>query len=879
MQELPSLKPIETTCEAYKSLCQIDKDPKIENCILEKFNYEYLGPRTLGERKVILFKNKGTGECTIVGEDLDTLLPWNKGESQAIEPYKQTQADVVETGIRCQLFKDKVEKVKRKIPEKNLKDFKLVLSNIKDPDLNGWYAGETFLSVPIESITNTPAYFTGLLANKIRKNCPSLYLFNTAAKTLVNSVELKLNSLSEEEKKYLLNSCVETKQLALELINLFNDASLFIEKALNAKEDLKMASNRSKALMQQYCIRHQKLWGVGQQYESKPPKIVGSQKFLFSKYFHETNVFPEPYPTWESEIVKERVKETILKQHPWWFDGSVLSSTGMEIYKKQKNEFIEPFVSEIRSLGFEKIGIQPAKYNFNTKPCQGLDKIRFCANIFLRVPNAKKLCKFNFQDLLIHASYYNTVSYDLKLKMDGQYKSNPKITPEIASLINQNSALHLSGNHIRRKCLVNLDVLFEYNDQQHYHIEAHPKSLFQVEDLQKIPPPTLDPVVLNKYNSNFLHVLNNYREYCSSLFFKLECEDTNLFIQKFGSNTEECFLPSIKNNLLPLVFPKNFLDYWISILLPENASLMALGEGVFLPFYDLIPPSVSGNGDPYQLAIEFCYYAKNSTVPKMFGKVVVAEFDRKTIDSFKKIKTTKNGEPEVEKAPRKNEFLFQAMYTDVLGSGLSDKLSYRLSNGQYVAAHETPFIGIYNLLEKQPKQKLVFDSTHYDEQIHNRLVKFLETGDAADAGNFAKLAIFESGKDHQEIDALIKDVRLNPYKKKHKAFAAYRESYYLLQAFAKLVCDADKEAIAKLMEYYLGLEEPNEVQKLRENAPDVEAFMKMIQKSPTSHLNELLEQKRSLDILIDQISMASKDNLPVPEQLSWILPAFPKTEH
>lgn len=767
------------------------------------------------------------------------------------------------------LFKDKIESKRRKISRSSpkYKDLQSNLNDICDPDLNGWHAGETFLNIPIESIISTPNYYTGLLANKIGKECPSLYLYNAAVAPLIDSADkLNLNLWNKEKRQKLLDSCKEAKKLGLNLMDLFKDINPFIEKALNANKSLKdsIPKNRLHALGQQNNIRLEKLIrkeGLLFDFKSQiEKKFVGQQKFSLSDYSYRTQAWKidkkashSPHSLdLELNLTHFMIHSAIARTYPSFFFASkcrLPSIKGESIFHLQSKEYIKPFIAEVQSLGEKKISQLPAKLNLNlTSNLLVVDeKISFYINVFFHVPDQEKLCKIYSSNFIHYDRFKNAVQWNQGYAFHNIYSFSEE-------------------SHQKMKKFVSINYIFEYNDPQRYFVEADPDSLFQVEDCQKIPPPTLDPAVSNIYNSNFQNCLNNYKEYLSSRLVNSACEEVNLFTKKFRSNTDDCILPSMKNNLIPLVFPKKFLDHWISFLRLENDSLMAMEEGFFLPFYDLISPSLPG--DPYQLAIEFCYYEMNRTNPKKYGKVVAAEFDEKTIDSFKKIKTTKTGESEVEKVPNINEFLFQAMYTDLLGSGLPDKLSYRLSNGQYVAAHETPFIGLYHFLEEQPEQMMMFDSRQYDEHIFNGLVRFLESGDAAETDNFAKLAIFECGKDYQQVAEIIRDVRLNPYKNKHKEFAEYEESYYLLQAAAQLTSEEDKGLLTLAIENYLGLEKPNK-QKLPKssgNVSDVEALTKMIAESPNRLLGRLQTQMKSLDSLMDRIS----ETLEVPEQLSWI---------
>lgn len=751
-----------------------------------------------------------------------------------------------------------IKRISRKMTNQSQQDYLEQLKSEWDischPVLNGWLEDENFPCVPFAYIAATPEYYTGLLASQMEMGqgetmtCPSLYLFSHAVAPFIDYVgQLDIHSLLESEREELLTACQHAQKLGLRLTDLLNQLRPFIDRAVNAKKNLHAAVPKSEQfalrIQEDLLVRNEQLiFDFDSQLGEK--RRVGAQKFLLSDVFHNAEMLSKDIISQEPNI-RGYVKKlfSLSFQHIHHLaERKGLTRYSPEVYlllfpfyrnygmEKMMKEEAPSFVAKVISLGSKKIGQIPAEDNFNLEiNTSQLHTVQIIVQTRLVEPSSKAL----ESRLYILDPFLLTSRVKYTRITDEQQRWNSEIQSSLKS-----------------KNIFNLTFTFNYVSPQHYAVQAGPNALFQIEDWQKTPPPAFQDS--ETYDTHLQTFFDDYREYLQSQILLSDVKESNLFLQKMGPDSENCVVSSIRMGMIPLVFPKTYVDAWTEQLDLDND--LKKMRGIFMPLYDLVH---SPDDKTYQLVIEFCYFNMNHPERKKYQQIVAAEFDAKTVDCYQKITIT-DDEYHIE-PPNLNEFLLQAMYTDLFKEGgLPDRFSHRLKNGSYVAAHESPFIGLYRLLKYQPHYRLNFKSEKYDPEVHEKLEHFMRTEEPSDLGNFVTLAKLESGDDYSYVHKIIKKARKEPYVEEFTEFKNYEERYHLLLAFSRLVCGRNKMELHGIMEEYLGLEIPNRHRSPKEDkdGPAIEAFTEIIKHSPSVHLTGLQQQMASLD----RISIALSEN-------------------
>jgi hypothetical protein len=665
-----------------------------------------------------------------------------------------------------------------------------------------------------------------MLAKKLKLECvPNLYLFGCLIEHFIKKCDqTDFNALTKEERTQIVAACNEAQTLGERLSDLLsNNITPSIEGALNAKRKLLAEIEEGRQacvaarneIYEKYLINNGKFLFDFEAHLSKE-EIIAEHKYLFNKIIHEGTSgldFGDYRPQIEEFLFSHYYKTRPVLFMVDGLDNVVSKIVGLgldtvmrvdrpygptftEIFTKQKAVLSREYPEYLHIFRGYKDDMSAKSPSLNAKilwlthgklddaPTEG--KLRTSIDTSFWAQGIKEM------QLLARVFFCNK---DKGLKWQLNMMSVEGVT------------FKETGNFFNKRSIIDLTYKIDYTELQPYTVQAADNSLFQLEHWQKIPPPLKDE---KEYGYRLQMLLIDYELFLNRLFASLPIDADNLFAKKLQSAKTEYILASRKwpRAFIPLVFPKSFIDYWKSQCLPDD---FLESKGVFHPFYEFV--HLPGE-KKYQLQVQFCYILEGGK-EKEYGSVVAAEVDQKTVDSFKKIEFSDDdyqiGEANI------NECLFQMMYADLLrkaGGGMPDKKSCYLKGEEYVAPHETAFVGIYNLLDASPSYHLTFDSSRYDFMSCIGLMNFMMTGSQDVAESFIAPSSFEHGTDYDEVNDRLQEGALR--KKTSPTMKTYAKHYHLLYALTRLTSSLSPNKVEKTMNDWLALTPPDNLHAIIE---------------------------------------------------------------
>ena len=344
------------------------------------------------------------------------------------------------------------------------------------------------------------------------------------------------------------------------------------------------------------------------------------------------------------------------------------------------------------------------------------------------------------------------------------------------------------------------------------------------------------------YDDTLKNFITQYFEYFPSLSVQNISNINGKFAHVDISNGT--FVPSLKGNLLPLIFPKSYLDSLSGYgLLQRLMEAEKNGLGYVLPYYDLVP---NEENNSYQLCI--CYRWHQELKQYDCLSFIVAEFDSLTVNAFKKVIFNESGD-DYYYTLNLNEFLIIATYGSPSEHiGLACDQSCDLTDHGAICPVELPFIGLYKILEKMPDCSFKLDHKKYNVNSAKKLQEFIEGKckvedlhlfinqykGASCLNNVTCLlsagyndflnAIQQSMED--EDDQLKENLWLEFTKK----MAPIYHSYEIIISAIKLIANIDYYSAASKLEEDLGITHPRKIELLFQEAA-TEDLLKFLKKS------------------------------------------------
>lgn len=276
---------------------------------------------------------------------------------------------------------------------------------------------------------------------------------------------------------------------------------------------------------------------------------------------------------------------------------------------------------------------------------------------------------------------------------------------------------------------------------------------------------------------------------CSAAYDKRVAEMYQAHDDRLNHNTKGIILPSSDGNLVPLLFPREYIEKLENKITPIRTKLAYLNAGALtLSSYDL-KPAREGKGKELRLQWSITLDEEGEQ-PRLYLEAVAAAFDEMTVAAFQE---------------NSNELLIQAMYGGKQGLGLPGKGSRYTSHGQLFTA-ERMFPGLFTLFHLRSGSEIGF--VYNSERNEGRL---LQT--ASD---------FQETYTTEPFDACWKEVDFIPdpisffaaeatAKRKQNSlmereeYRAYSKSYQALQTLFRLQTGASEEDLKREMERHFAL--------------------------------------------------------------------------
>lgn len=229
------------------------------------------------------------------------------------------------------------------------------------------------------------------------------------------------------------------------------------------------------------------------------------------------------------------------------------------------------------------------------------------------------------------------------------------------------------------------------------------ESIISIEDASRLEAASC-PVNLDSYDTEIQKLFDSYLSLVEEI---LECGD-----KESNSTT---ILASSTPSLIPLLFPKEVLDYCEKAMTYEKAVISIEGQGNLVPMY-----TFEKQEGAYVLKINY-HHIHSQEKTEIIGFEIL-EIDEVTVQSFTNA-TFEEENPVV----NLNECLLQLMYAQLFDCpllGIPGSDSVIFPNTHWIAPSERFFPSFYTLLYKKPHEKITFNHRDYTEEVSLQLKNY-----------------------------------------------------------------------------------------------------------------------------------------------------------
>ncbi len=263
--------------------------------------------------------------------------------------------------------------------------------------------------------------------------------------------------------------------------------------------------------------------------------------------------------------------------------------------------------------------------------------------------------------------------------------------------------------------------------------------------------------------------------------------------------TKEIVLPSSSGKLIPLIFPRHYIEALERELAHIRTKLAYLNVGTLtLSSYDFQP-----SNENVELILQW-KVTLNKGNPRQYVEAVVASFDSKSVNAFK----------------NESEFLIQAMHCGKYGLGLPGKGTKEGETGKLFVV-ERKFIGLYPFFhsrEEGGKMGCFYNSEDNNGTILQTADDFKQSCVIEPYNAFASKVKFNiDEKGFFAVEAAVMG-RTNQLLETD-VYREYRRSYHELQALCRLQLGASKEDLQREMMRHFSLLPLNNPDFLQKGTP------------------------------------------------------------
>lgn len=267
-----------------------------------------------------------------------------------------------------------------------------------------------------------------------------------------------------------------------------------------------------------------------------------------------------------------------------------------------------------------------------------------------------------------------------------------------------------------------------------------------------------------------------------------------------SSQNGDVVLCSMKQDLIPLRFPKEVIDRFNKLVAVNNEVLETYNEGsIQLGSYDLREEKES-----YEMTLQ--YYVSPD---RLYNEFVIARFDKETLEAFKYFKPAPTEQKDiVVQGPNFNEFLIQTMYGDQYQLGLPGRGSYKLKNISLIVPVERQFKGLYQIF-KESQRLIAFN--YVSKNNNNPIIGTNSTVSERYEAN-AVIALSERKKNGFFRTENFKYKKMKEFKENHESYKKYDSLYYLIISLLRFQNpNLEPATIQKSLQVKLRLYAPQDV--------------------------------------------------------------------
>ena len=725
-----------------------------------------------------------------------------------------------------------IKKLKNKRVIEFLGQFKQYMNESKEPTRNG-ISNRGRPRIDHSEILITPEYFTGLLAHRIRiSEVPNYHLFMHTLPLLLNVLRNK--NLMENFGGPIKEAALVARKLGNQLVILMDSSVAFVEKILEKQkklnEYLSYVERRSEELSKR---KQRELFDASWENTKSIRQAMLGEDFVGAEKFALSN---------------------LIQQKPYF------PNIGIELFKWiEKSGNIYQAISSISSI-FKEKNDKLKLEQFFYKQFKKLSPIDLKPKIKGTLPQILQLIRDNGLRKTINY-YYDVPCYGINKEFIIIELFQKTIIDNLAYRFLSKEEYKIRQKEHLYKELFCCQIFVDINDSRYdfssildYTTTHYQNSVIKYEDFSKIG--NFSAEMQERYSDRIKQYITSYFEFVEGNiegesfksihkpFFKFlrdhnlhldyeELKDADVLVSYILNNFpwfngmirgQVEMLPSLNSQLIPLAFPKSLLKYWNKKIHLTKEQLNS-----FVPCYDF---KCSPDKNSYQLSLEYLYISSGS--PKKYASIILAEFNPLTIYSFWKINTKNESGIGL---PNLNEFLLTMMY----GQAMPNNHTYQLEN-QMISVCESPFLGLFKILQDKPDSMLKYDSTKYNLESEKKEI-----------ANWLRKALFKIGEDYFSVNSELRQKKVD--EKLNKLSEQYNKAYHLLLAHTRLVSHLKENELRLLIWRSLKIAPPQVAQNCFKHSGKVviKEFRNKLHASRSDKYRLLKQSMTELDRLLEKL--------------------------